>query len=74
MLKGVRDLCNGATSRGNHTRKGSKFYYHGNCVCVVNHASKTFTVDACGWDGYSSTTRTLNSYREFFNKAGYVEK
>lgn len=73
MLKSVRDLCRGAKSRGNHTRDGEKFYYHGNCVCKVSHLHRTFHLDDCGWGGHSSTTRTLNSYREFFRMVGYKE-
>lgn len=73
MLKGVKALCEGSKSAGNHHRVGNKFFYHGNNVCTVDHIEKTFHLDSCGWGGHSSTTRTLNSYKEFFSGRGYRE-
>ena len=49
------------------------FTYHGNIVCQVDALTKTFKLDDCGYKGYSSTTRCLNGYREFFSGKGYRE-
>ena len=45
----------------------ARFYYHRTAVCTVNPNSGGVVYDDGGYSGYSSTTRTLNSYREFFN-------
>ena len=52
---------------GNHSfnrnNKEIRFAYHGNVVCYWNLETNTFKLDGCGWKGYPSTTRTLNSYK-----------
>ena len=81
MLKAVENLivannegCKSA-KQGNHSfeRVGNvaKFFYHGNCVCKVvykNNNPNSFDVfyDDCGYKGFSSTSRTLSSYCEYF--------
>ena len=47
------------------------FYYHGNPVCVVNLHARTFALDHCGFDT-SSTTRTLNAYRDELIARGFT--
>jgi len=60
---------------GNHSfeRVGNvaRFFYHGNCVCKVvykgnNPNSFDVFYDDCGYKGFSSTSRTLSSYCEYF--------
>ena len=73
MLKSVENLIhavnNGRKSAkfGNHsmeqTDKKIYFYYHGNCVCEVDKITGKVVYDFCGYEGYSSTTRTINSYK-----------
>ena len=78
MLKSIQQLiecaeCNGYRRKtiGNHSMKvvgdTIKYYYHGNNVCTVNKTTNKVTYDDCGWGGHSSTTRCLNSYREYYN-------
>lgn len=77
MLKSVEKLVQAArygkklAKYGNHSMKQTDshiyYYYHGNCVCLVNKATGKAVFDTCGYDGYSSTTRTLNSYREIYS-------
>ena len=49
------------------------FYYHGNCVCVVDDIDKTFELNDCGWGGAPSTKNCLAGYREAFTNRGYKE-
>lgn len=77
MLKAVENLIHDANKGkksakyGNHrmeqTEKYIFYYYHNNCVCKVNKSTGKAVFDTCGYDGYSSTTRTLNSYKEIYN-------
>lgn len=80
MMKCTEKLVLGhATNVGNHSEsydEGStieKFFYHGNCVCEVNHSKRTFKLDDCGYGGCNSTIRTLNDYRKHFIGVGYTE-
>ena len=49
------------------------FYYHGNCVCVVDDIDKTFELNACGWEGAPSTKNCLAGYRNLLKSLGYKE-
>lgn len=49
------------------------FYYHGNCVCIVDDIDKTFELNSCGWGGAPSTKNCLAGYREAFTNRGYKE-
>ena len=49
------------------------FYYHGNCVCVVDDIDKTFELDDCGWGGAPSTKNCLAGYRKLLTSMGYKE-
>ncbi len=45
------------------------FRYFGNPVCVVPDEGRGIPVyDFCGYEGYSSTTRTINSYKAEFGE------
>lgn len=44
-----------------------QFFYHGNQVCEANFLHGLFFLDDCGWGRHSSTTRTLNGYRQYFS-------
>ena len=61
---------------GNYKKEVSadetKYYYFGNRICVVNHTNMTFKLDACGWNGYSSTTRALNELQRYYKGLGYT--
>ena len=45
----------------------ARFYYHWTAICTVDPNKGTVVYDDGGYSGYSSTTRALNSYKEFFN-------
>ena len=45
-----------------------RFAYHGNVVCYWNLKTNSFRLDDCGWKGYPSTTRTLNSYKRILSQ------
>jgi len=49
------------------------FYYHGNCVCVVDDIDKTFELNDCGWGGARSTKICLAGYRALLNSMGYKQ-
>lgn len=49
------------------------FYYHGNCVCVVDDIDKTFELNDCGWGGAPSTKNCLAGYRKLLESMGYKE-
>lgn len=76
MLKAVENLIYAANTgkksarQGNHSMEQVEkyifYYYHNNCVCKVNKTTGKAVFDTCGWDGYSSTTRTINSYKEVY--------
>ena len=72
LLDSERDL-----TVGNHSvclySWGRQFFYHHNCVCQVDDEQKTFELDDCGYEGFPSTTRTLNDYRRYFLSQGYEE-
>lgn len=48
-----------------------EYRYFGNLICVVNKPNKTYTLDACGWNGHSSTTRALNDLDRYYKAQGY---
>lgn len=47
------------------------FYYHLSPVCVLDLDTKSFKLDHCGFDT-SSTTRTLNAYRDELTARGFT--
>lgn len=49
------------------------FYYHGNCVCIVDDIDKTFELNDCGWGGSRSTKLCLAGYRTLLTSQGYKE-
>ena len=49
------------------------FYYHGNLVCTVDDADKTFELDDCGWGSHISTKTCLAGYRNILTSMGYKE-
>lgn len=49
------------------------FYYHGNCVCVVDDIDKTFELDDCGWGAHKSTKICLAGYRQLLESMGYKQ-
>ena len=49
------------------------FYYHGNCVCVVDDIDKTFELNDCGWGDHPSTKNCLAGYRKLLTSQGYKE-
>ena len=75
MLKSVEKLIRDykagkkKATYGNHwmvvTNLGVKFYYHNTAICVVDNAGNV-TYDAGQWAGSSSTTRAINSYKQYF--------
>lgn len=78
MLKSVKNLINAVNTgrksakQGNHSMEqvGNYifYYYHNNCVCKVNKVTGKAVFDACGYEGYSSTTRVLNNYRAIYGE------
>lgn len=84
MLKSVQYLVNDARSGvsksryGNHSfeRTGGLWYfrYHGSPVCVVDPIERTVRYDYCGYEGSTSTKRTVNSYYEAFNSYREIPK
>ena len=78
-MKSIDTLVTAITNKtvGNHkvrvTPAGRYFSYHNNVVCKVNDNKKEFALDDCGWAGKSSTTRTLNCYKQYFTALGYTE-
>ena len=76
MLKSVEKLVQAArygkkkATYGNHSMEQVEkyifYYYHNNCVCKVDKTTGKAVFDTCGYDGYSSTTRTINSYKEVY--------
>lgn len=78
MLKSIEKLiyaynCGRESAKyGNHSfqqdNRKAYFMYHGNCVCEVDKVTNTATYSYCGWKGSSSTTRTINSYINYFGK------
>lgn len=84
MLKSVKKLVEAATighldslSLGNHSfsTRYNKWYfrYHGSAVCVVDPIDGTVLYDNCGYYT-SSTTRTINSYREAFSNLREISR
>lgn len=60
-----------AEGKGNYKKvvgiNGSIFYYyHGNCIGVVNKNTKTLTLDDCGYGSYRSTIRALNDLKRMY--------
>ena len=82
-MKAIKNLLDAAfgvatiASTGNHSFKRIPFenkvvfYYHGNPVCVLNFDTKSFKLDHCGYKT-SSTTRTLNAYRDELTARGFT--
>ena len=74
MLKSVSNLIRDykagkkKATYGNHwmqvTENGVKFYYHATAICTVENGNVTY--DAGQWAGSSSTTRAINSYKQYF--------
>ena len=50
----------------------SFFTYFGNIICTVSRFQKIFTVDACGYENYSSTTAAINGWVKFFKDRGFT--
>ena len=84
MLKAVQCLVNDARSGelksryGNHSfeKINDKWYfrYHDSAVCIVDPVNKTVTYDHCGYEGFPSTERTINSYSQIFSSYEEVPK
>lgn len=80
MLKAQEKLINSTSNMtlGNHWVKHldcyiSEYYYHATCVCKVDSANRIVHFDNGGYST-SSTTRTINGYKEYFvDYLGYVE-
>ena len=82
-MKAIKTLIdaafNGAVQghKGNHgfvlveSRNMIVFYYHLSRVCVVDTSTQTFKLDHCGYHT-SSTTRTLNAYRDELTARGFT--
>lgn len=82
-MKAIKTLIDAAFTgaavgnKGNHgfnrdeSRNVIEFYYHLNRVCVVNLNTKSFKLDHCGYKT-SSTTRTLNAYRDELTARGFT--
>ena len=76
MLKSVEQLVksanNGVKAKklGNHRMeqddKAIRYFYYWTCVCEVDKTTGKVTIDNKGWHT-SSTTRAVNSYREYYN-------
>lgn len=74
MLKSVEKLIHAAnTGRksakcGNHSMQVKdgviRYYYYSTAVCTVGNGKVVY--DDGGYTGYSSTTRTLNSYKAYY--------
>lgn len=43
----------------------ARFYYHDTAICIVGNGATKYT--AGNWAGYPSTTRAINSYKEYFD-------
>lgn len=43
-----------------------KYFYHGNCIGIVNLELKTIIQDDCGWGSYRSTKRALNDLGKLY--------
>lgn len=75
MLRAVEDLISMANKgkksakRGNHrmeqTDNKIQYYYYWTCICEVDKATNKATYDNGGFST-SSTTRAINSYREYY--------
>ena len=75
MLKAVENLIHDANKGrksakyGNHhmeqTDKTIKYYYYWTCICEVDKTTNNVKYDASY--GTSSTTRAVNSYRQYYN-------
>lgn len=76
MLKSVehliRDYNHGKkkATYGNHSMEvhGEKvfYYYHNTAVCIYNNKTDKVEYNNGGWNT-SSTTRTINSYKQYYN-------
>ena len=85
MLRSVQQLVEHAlTGNPNTKRIGNhwcmrprnmfyEFYYFNTCVCAADTAHLLVMFDNGGW-GTSSTTRTINSYRNAFTGFHEVSK
>lgn len=75
----VNKALNGTASdhKGNHgfvlveSRNVIVFYGHSGRVCTVDLSTRTFKLNRCGYDT-SSTTRTLNAYRDELTARGFI--
>ena len=78
MLASVKKLiyaynCGRKSAKyGNHSfqqdNRKAYFMYHGNCICEVDKATNKAIYSYCGWSGSSSTTRSINSYKDYFGE------
>lgn len=75
MLRAIEDLIsmankgNKSAKRGNHSMEQTadkiKYYYYWTCICEVDKTTNKVKYDASY--GSSSTTRAVNSYRQYYN-------
>ena len=78
MLKCVYQLASGKRQKvGNHevVKEGSfifHFFHYWTEICTADVLNKTFKVNHGGYYT-SSTTRAINSYREYFTSKGFEE-
>lgn len=82
-MKTIKTLIDAALNgtaeahKGNHgfirveSRNIIVFYGHSGRVCTVDISNKTFKLNHCGYDTYS-TTRTLNAYRDELTARGFT--
>ena len=80
VQKLISDMRNGAMAAayGNHSfekRNGVCYFrYHGSPVCVYDQDNETVSYSSCGYEGASSTTRTVRSYQEMFRNVTAVDR
>lgn len=82
-MKAIKTLIEAAFNGVATARKGNHgfirdegrymivFYYHMSPVCVVDLMTHTFKLNHCGYHT-SSTTRTLNAYRDELTALGFT--
>lgn len=82
-MKAIKTLIDAAFGvaaiayKGNHSficDKGKNvivFYYHISPVCVLDLHTKSFKLDHCSYET-SSTTKTLNAYRDELTARGFT--
>ena len=69
LIRLAEDNIVSEARRGNHwfisDNHNIYYYYHATCICIVPHALPIIKYDNGGWNT-SSTTRAINSYREYY--------